>query len=109
MSNRSLSGSLEESVLIALIALGGRDYAVPIKHHIDAVFGKKLVLGALYATLLRLESKGFVESEEGEGRPERANLPRKYYRITAKGRDAVAEADRLRSQLRLSVSAEMTR
>lgn len=45
--------------------------------------------GTLYPALRRLEERGFVESRWEE--PE-SGMPRKYYRITARGRRALAEA-----------------
>ncbi len=45
--------------------------------------------GTLYPALRRLEERGFVESHWVE--PE-TGIPRKYYRITEKGRRALSEA-----------------
>ncbi len=45
--------------------------------------------GTLYPALRRLEERGFVESHWVE--PE-TGIPRKYYRITDKGRRALGEA-----------------
>ncbi len=45
--------------------------------------------GTLYPALRRLEERGFVESRWVE--PE-TGVPRKYYRITERGRRALAEA-----------------
>ena len=45
--------------------------------------------GTLYPALRRLEERGFVESRWQE--PE-SGMPRKYYRLTDRGRTALAEA-----------------
>ena len=45
--------------------------------------------GTLYPALRRLEERGFVESRWV---PQEAGIPRKYYRITDRGRIALREA-----------------
>lgn len=45
--------------------------------------------GTLYPALRRLEERGFVESRWQE--PD-SGMPRKYYRLTARGRVALSEA-----------------
>jgi DNA-binding PadR family transcriptional regulator len=48
--------------------------------------GGALKRGTVYATLARMESKGFVESEQ-EPQPDGAiGLPRRFYRPTALGK-----------------------
>ncbi|HLA46633.1 MAG TPA: PadR family transcriptional regulator [Thermoplasmata archaeon] len=55
--------------------------------------------GTLYPALRRLEERGFVESRWVE--PESGN-PRKYYRITEKGRRALGEGRELWERLTAS-------
>ena len=48
--------------------------------------------GTLYPALRRLEERGFVESHWQEPK---SGTPRKYYRLTERGRTALAEALRI--------------
>ena len=61
--------------------------------------------GTLYPILYRLEDDGYVESQwsEAEGK----KVPRKYYRITAEGREALKEIESLWRDISCSVSMMM--
>jgi len=48
--------------------------------------GTFLSIGAVYATLVRLESKGFVTSFTGEPTAERGGRAKRHFRITADGK-----------------------
>ena len=48
--------------------------------------------GTLYPALRRLEERGFVESHWKEPGPGEGGMPRKYYRLTGRGRTALSEA-----------------
>ncbi|HAJ60673.1 MAG TPA: PadR family transcriptional regulator [Cyanobacteria bacterium UBA8543] len=61
---------------------------------------RKLGIGSLYPTLHRLEKKGFVTSKWGDDRPEqRGGARRKYYQITAIGRQVLRETQQTRANL----------
>ena len=81
------------SVQLCLLALVAKDqkYGFQIVKELrelsDGFFDLKE--GTLYPALRRLEERGFVESHWVE--PE-TGVPRKYYRITERGRRALAEA-----------------
>jgi PadR family transcriptional regulator PadR len=85
-------GELERRVLMAIVLLRGRGYAVSINDEIRQRFGKSISLGAVYATVDRLEEKGLVESHLGEPTPERGGKPKRFYRIKASGQRALFEA-----------------
>ena len=48
--------------------------------------------GTLYPALRRLEERGFVQSHWKEPGPGEGGMPRKYYRLTDRGRAALSEA-----------------
>ena len=48
--------------------------------------------GTLYPALRRLEERGFVESHWKEPGPGEGGMPRKYYRLTERGRLGLSEA-----------------
>lgn len=99
MSKRDYLGNLELMVLLALIGLGEKAYGIPIAHEIETKGGREVSLGSIYATLERLETKGFVSSELGEPTPERGGRAKKYFSVTAKGVREVREMQRVLKQL----------
>ena len=53
---------------------------------------KSASLGAVYATVDRLEKKGLASSRLGESTPERGGKPKRYYEVTALGLLALSKA-----------------
>jgi PadR family transcriptional regulator, regulatory protein PadR len=93
-------GELDELVLLAVWRLGDDAYGVPIRQMVDESTGKETSVGAIYASLGRLEQKGYVSSRMGEATPERGGRAKRYYRIEGAGQTALDEADRARRLLR---------
>ena len=82
-------GSLEELVLLALLRLRDNAYGVTIRRELAERTGKDISIGAVYTTLERLESKGFVSSRVGEATPQRGGRAKRYFRIEASGAEAL--------------------
>ena len=82
-------GSLEHIVLLAVMRLGENAYGISIRREIESASGRDLSVGAIYATLVRLEEKGFVRSYAGEPTAERGGRAKRYFRMTAKGTGAL--------------------
>lgn len=77
-------GEFEQHVLMTLI--GKQDaYGMSIRQELEQETSRSVTIGAVYATLERLEQKGFVKSWLGEPRPERGGRARRHFRITATG------------------------
>jgi PadR family transcriptional regulator, regulatory protein PadR len=89
---RDRLGDFERRVLMAVLHLRGEGYAVSIADEIIERFGRAVSLGAIYATVDRLEKKGFVSSRLGDPTPQRGGKPKRFYVIEAPGRLALAEA-----------------
>jgi PadR family transcriptional regulator PadR len=93
MNKRDQSlGSVEHIVLLAVMRLGNDAYGITVLREIESVAGRNLSLGTVYATLWRLESKGFVKSAVGESTAERGGRAKQYFRVTADGKNAVVKA-----------------
>jgi len=75
-------GDLEQIVLLAVLRLGEKAYAVPILEEIQAQSGRRLARGALYTALDRLEKKGCLRSRLGEPLAERGGRARRYFTVT---------------------------
>lgn len=92
-------GDYEEIVLLAIAGFSERAYGVPIRQRIEEA-GRKTSVGALYVTFERLETKGLIESWEGEATPQRGGRAKKYFRVTGAGHDALRQSEATRSRMR---------
>ena len=82
-------GSLEHIVLLAVMRLAPDAYGMTVRREIEGATGRDISIGAVYATLVRLESKGFVKSFAGEPTAERGGRAKRHFRITADGKGAL--------------------
>ena len=95
MTKRSdFLGSLEQIVLLALVRLGSDAYGVTVRMEIEKRTGRSLSIGAIYATLGRLEAKGFVSSQTGEPTAERGGRAKRHFRVEASGLRALRASQR---------------
>lgn len=89
-------GAFEELVLLAVGSLKDDAYGVSIKEALHEKTGKSPSIGALHAALYRLEDKGYLASTVGGATTERGGRRKKYYQLTATGRNRLIEAHQLR-------------
>jgi len=96
-------GSLELAILAALWA--GRLYGLEILRHLES--GSDLVVseGTVYPLLTRLRTLGLVESEWVESD---SGHPRKYYSLTAAGRERALEMGRTWARFAASLNNLLT-
>lgn len=94
MANRDYLGEFEHVVLLAVLRLGEQAYGVTIRREIEARTKREVSIGAIYATLDRLEAKGYVRSRAGDPTPERGGRSKRYFRVTAQGVSAVNRTHR---------------
>jgi PadR family transcriptional regulator PadR len=86
-------GSLETEMnrgflqVLALVALEGKKYGYGMIRHL-AEMGYAVEENTLYPLLRRLEKNGWIESEWDVGE----DRPKKFYRITDRGREVRAQA-----------------
>jgi PadR family transcriptional regulator PadR len=89
MQRGELLGSLEHIVLLALARLDGSAHGMIVRREIEERIGRNISIGAVYATLERLEAKGFVSSFTGEPTPERGGRAKRMFRLEAAGKRAL--------------------
>jgi DNA-binding PadR family transcriptional regulator len=94
MSKRDYLGEFEHIVILALLRLSDRAYGVTVRQELEARTGREVSIGAVYATLDRLEAKGYVKSLVGEPTPERGGRSKRFFRVTANGISAVNRTHR---------------
>jgi len=85
-------GLFEQAVLVAVVRLGADGYGRTILRDVRDRLGRDVSPSAAYATLDRLETKGFVASREGERTPARGGRAKRHFAVTAAGIRALAAA-----------------
>jgi len=85
MGKGDFLGEFEQVVLLAVARLGGRGYGVSVRKEIQLRTGRDVSVGAVYATLARLEEKGLVSSWDGEPSPRRGGRARRHFTVEAAG------------------------
>jgi DNA-binding PadR family transcriptional regulator len=93
MKRGELLGSLEHIILLALTRLDGSAHGMIVRREIEERVGRNLSIGAVYATLERLEAKGYVSSFTGEPTPERGGRAKRLFRVEAAGKRALEVSD----------------
>ena len=89
---KSRLGELELLVMLALLHLGDNAYGVSIRQEIERRAGHDVAIGAIYATLTRLEEKRFVAPWLSDPLPMRGGRARKHWKLTALGERALKSA-----------------
>jgi PadR family transcriptional regulator, regulatory protein PadR len=89
MRRGDIVGALEHVVLLALMRLNGVAHGMLLRREIEVCTGRDISIGAVYATLERLERKGFVSSFIGEATAVRGGRAKRMFQIEAQGKQAV--------------------
>jgi DNA-binding PadR family transcriptional regulator len=82
-------GGFEHVVMLALLRLPADAYGVTVRQELEARTSREVSIGAVYATMDRLEGKGYVKSRLGDPTPERGGRSKRFFRVTPKGLLAV--------------------
>src|SRR5262249_31913610 len=95
MSDFAPLGVLEEQILVAVLRTRDVAYGMQVRREIERVTERDLAIGAVYATLDRLEAKGLVMSRRvlGEG------AARGVFALGPAGARALAETRTMRERL----------
>jgi len=88
-------GEFEQIVMLAVLRLGTNAYGVTIWEEIEKRSGRSVMLGAVYATLERLEKKRYLSSRVGDPTPERGGRAKRFFAITARGAAALDRSRKL--------------
>src|SRR4051812_17593624 len=88
-------GVLEEQILVAVLRTRDEAYGMEVRREIERVTGRDLAIGAVYATLDRLEAKGMVRSSRtfGDG------ASRRLFEVSRAGAKALGETRAMRERL----------
>lgn len=99
-----LLGSLEEQVMLAVVRTGDAAYGMHVRRELEKVTERDIAIGAVYATLDRLEAKGLVTSS----RPTTASdaPSRRVFTVTPAGARSLALTRGVRERLWAGVNLE---
>lgn len=88
-------GVLEEQILLAVHRTRGDAFGMEVRREIERVTGRDLAIGAVYATLDRLEAKGLIASQ----RVADDGGSRRLFDLRPEGAAALAETHAMRERL----------
>ncbi len=91
MRQPSQLGEFEHLLLLTLAQLKGKSYGTEIRKTLKQLINRDSSIGALYATLERMEKKGFISSTLGEPTAERGGRAKRYFELSAEGKQALRE------------------
>ena len=91
---RRLLTDFELMILLAILRVGDDAYGVPVADEIERTGGRRVVLGAVYAALDRLERNGWLVSRIGAPTPERGGRAKRFFIVTPQGLRAVKDTQR---------------
>ena len=93
MARTESTGSFEQLVLTAILALRDNAYGVSIHAKVEDLSRPKTVsLGAVYVTLDRLEDKRMISSRRSKPTAERGGRSKRCYCLEALGERALQES-----------------
>jgi PadR family transcriptional regulator, regulatory protein PadR len=78
-------GEFEYLLITAAAGLGDDAYGAAVREEIQTATGRKCSLGALYTTIDRLETKGFLKTWMGNATAQRGGRAKRMIRVTPKG------------------------
>jgi PadR family transcriptional regulator, regulatory protein PadR len=89
-------GTFEEQVMVAILRTGQDAFGMNVRREIENVTGRDVAIGAVYATLDRLEAKRLVRSYRAPGDDGR---DRRMFEVTRAGATALAGSKAMRERL----------
>lgn len=92
-------GEFELYVMAALANLGDDAYGMTVRREIEARAGRHVAIGAVYATLNRLEEKGLVRFTVRDPLPIPGGRARKHARLTPAGHRALEHSTRMLARM----------
>ncbi len=104
MSADAPLGTFEEQVLVAVLRTAGESWGSRVRRELEEVTGRDVAIGAVYATLDRLEEKRLVTSR----RAATGGVSRRCFAVTAAGGRALAATRAMRERLWAGVTLPST-
>lgn len=93
------SGNLEFAVLLSVSRLGDDAYGAEVRRDVSQRAQKDYSVGAIYATLQRLEDKSLLSSTDTKPTPVRGGRSRRCFALTTSGRRTIRSGVATRRRL----------
>lgn len=84
-------GEFEEVVMLTVAILTDEAYGFAIIEEMEKRLERSVSIGALQTVLKRLEKKNYLSSEMGEATAVRGGKRKRYYHLTAAGKQMLQE------------------
>ena len=84
---------------MAVAVLGEEAYGLGVRDFLVEHTGRKSALGAIHATLYRLQDKGLLDSGMEGATQERGGRRKRIFHVTSAGKAAVQEARSVRERI----------
>lgn len=78
-------GEFEQLIMLALLRLKEEAYGMRVRREIQGRTERSVAIGSVYATLERLERKGYVRSSISAPEPTPGGRARKFFQVTPDG------------------------
>jgi PadR family transcriptional regulator PadR len=95
MSDEAPLGTFEEQVMLSVMHAEPDSFGMHVRREIEERTGREVAIGAVYATLDRLEAKGLIASSRVRG----SGASRRVFQVSSKGVTALAQTRVMRDQL----------
>lgn len=92
-------GEFEELVLLIVAMKKDEAYGLGICDEIKLQIGRSATIGAVHATVARLETKGYVETVMGGATNERGGRRKRLIRITQAGKAALMKSRNMKVKI----------
>ena len=99
MTKRGYLGDLEEVVLLAIARCQPEAYGMRLRQEIEEQSGRGVAIGAVYASLERLEDKGYIRAAAAPKTADRDPRARRFFAVTPAGARALEETAAVRDRL----------
>lgn len=93
----------EQYLMLAIMRKRPEAYGISLFEELQSRLGREIPLATIYATLEKLEKKGFVRSWQGPATAERGGRAKMYFDITGRGQTALTASLRELESLRAGV------
>ena len=95
MADDAPLGTFEEQVMVAVLRTAEEAYGMSVRRELERVTERDVTIGAVYATLDRLEAKGLIASRRSRG----DGPSRRVFEVTRRGAQALVESKAMRERL----------
>jgi DNA-binding PadR family transcriptional regulator len=100
-------GEFELYVLIAIAHAGEEAYGMSIRQAIERRTGRTAAIGAVHATLARLEDKRLVRFRVSDPQPVQGGRRRKLFHLTAAGERAIRHSTTMLARMLDGLPADL--